>query len=299
MASIPGETERLYRFASIERMVSRRRLLAAGIGAAAAGIGYPVLVEPRWFEVTHHSVGTPSPSGDSARILQLTDLHASWAVPLSSIQSAIQTGISWRPDVVCLTGDFITHRDDFDVPKYVAVLKQLSAAAPTFAVLGNHDGGAWAQERGGYPDHKLVENILDEAGITLLHNCSRNVVIRGRNLALAGVGDLWSDEIDAARAFQDVRPDRGRVVLLSHNPDSKNGLRVFPWDLMLCGHTHGGQVLIPFQGPRFAPVEDRRFVAGLHAWAGRQIYTSRGVGNLGSVRFRCRPEITLLDVALA
>jgi len=65
---------------------------------------------------------------------------------------------------------------------------------------------------------------------------------------------------------------------------------------MLCGHTHGGQVMIPFQGPRYAPVTDRRFVSGLNDFAGRPIYTSRGVGSLGSVRFRCRPEITLLQL---
>jgi hypothetical protein len=58
-------------------------------------------------------------------------------------------------------------------------------------------------------------------------------------------------------------------------------------------------VIIPFEGPRYAPVEDLRFVAGLHAWDGRQIYTTRGIGNVGGVRFRCRPEITVLDVALA
>ena len=65
---------------------------------------------------------------------------------------------------------------------------------------------------------------------------------------------------------------------------------------MLCGHTHGGQVLVPGMGPRFAPVSDKRFVAGLKAWKGRQIFVTRGVGNLGGVRLNCRPEVTLLDV---
>ena len=66
---------------------------------------------------------------------------------------------------------------------------------------------------------------------------------------------------------------------------------------MLCGHTHGGQVIIPFEGPRYAPVEDKAFVSGLKNWRDRQIYITRGVGNLGSVRFRCRPEVTILDLA--
>ena len=65
---------------------------------------------------------------------------------------------------------------------------------------------------------------------------------------------------------------------------------------MLSGHTHGGQVLIPLVGERYAPVQDKRFVAGLKRWEGRQIYVTRGVGSLAGIRFRCRPEITVLDL---
>ncbi len=66
---------------------------------------------------------------------------------------------------------------------------------------------------------------------------------------------------------------------------------------MLSGHTHGGQVILPFDGPRFAPVMDKRYVAGLGMWGERQIHVSRGVGNLHGVRFRCRPEINLLTLS--
>ena len=125
-----------------------------------------------------------------------------------------------------------------------------------------------------------------------------DIEVRGQPVTVAGVGDFWSDETDGARAFRAVRR-RGPVVLLSHNPDSKEAVGAFDWDVMLCGHTHGGQIIIPFEGPRYAPVRDRRFVAGLGAWEGRQIYVSRGVGNVWSVRFCCRPEVTLLDIGTA
>ena len=107
------------------------------------------------------------------------------------------------------------------------------------------------------------------------------------------MGDLWSGEIEAARAFSGVDP-RAPTVLLAHNPDSKDELGAYPWDLMLSGHTHGGQVIVPFDGPRFAPVEDKRYVAGLKPWGTRQIHVTRGVGNIGGVRFRCRPEVSLV-----
>lgn len=227
-------------------------------------------------------------------MLHLSDLHASWAVALSTIRTAISEGVRHQPDLVVLTGDFITHRDDFDSRAYVKVLSELSPH-PTFAVLGNHDGGSWSKARRGYDDHSLVERMLAEANITLMHNRSQYVTIRGRKLAIVGVGDLWSRELDAQRAFADAEPG-APTLLLSHNPDSKESVRSFQWDLMLSGHTHGGQVIVPFEGPRYAPVTDRRFVAGLHRWEDRRLYVTRGVGSLGSVRFMCRPEITILDV---
>jgi predicted MPP superfamily phosphohydrolase len=276
------------------RIITRRRLLASVLTAGSAA-AYPVLVEPRWLELTHTRVPLNAQTSTVIRILQLSDFHASWAVPFSTINSAIHLGLSSNPDLICVTGDFITRRYDFDADYYVRVLKQLTASDAVFAVLGNHDGGIWAKERSGFPDHAVVERILSDAGITLLHNRSQQVEVRGRKLRLVGVGDLWANELNADRAFSGVGEEE-RAVLLSHNPDSKDLLGGFPWNLMLCGHTHGGQVIIPFEGPRYAPVVDKRFVAGLHGWNGRQIYTSRGVGNLGSLRFMCRPEVTVLDL---
>ena len=148
---------------------------------------------------------------------------------------------------------------------------------------------------GGYSDHEAVQKVLEQSGIQVLHNNSMRVQVRSAVLSLVGVGDLWADEIEPKRAFSAVDV-RKPVVLLSHNPDSKDELSGHTWDLMLSGHTHGGQVIIPFDGPRFAPVRDKRYVAGLGAWGSRQIHVSRGVGNLGGIRFCCRPEVSLLIV---
>jgi predicted MPP superfamily phosphohydrolase len=180
----------------------------------------------------------------------------------------------------------------------VRALRWLSALKPSFAVLGNHDGGIWAKEHRGFKDHAAVEKMLDAAGIELLHNRAETVTVAGGMVTLVGVGDLWAGELDAEKAFQEVKR-RGPVVLLAHNPDSKELVAGYDWDLMLSGHTHGGQVLVPFQGPRFAPVRDKRFVAGLGEWNGRRIYVSRGVGSLGGVRLGCRPEVSVLDLVSA
>ncbi len=274
--------------------MTRRKLLFSFFGATP--LLYPCYWEPRWLDVTHRKVKLDQPVGARPiRILHLADLHASVFVPLSMIHRAITAGLAQKPDLICLTGDFITMRQDFDERGYAMALRRLSEAAPTYAVLGNHDGGSWTWRHFGYPDHRVVERILENAGIELLHNRSIKIEARGETLTLVGVGDLWSGEVDGRRAFLNVDVDTP-TVLLAHNPDTKDALRRQPWDLMLSGHTHGGQIIVPFEGVRYAPVRDKRYVAGLKPWGTRMIHVTRGVGNLGGVRFRCRPEASLLVV---
>jgi len=273
--------------------MTRRKFLYSFFGAPLA---YPCYWEPRWLDVTQRRVALPGfRPPRPVRILHLSDLHASVFVPPSLIGHAISLGLAARPDLICLTGDFITLREGFDSSAYARLLRRLSAAAPAFAVLGNHDGGSWSRYHHSFPDHHVVDRILDDASIDLLHNRSVRVDAAGSRLTLAGVGDLWSHEVQPARAFAGVTAD-APIVLLAHNPDTKDRLRTYPWHLMLSGHTHGGQVIVPFEGPRYAPVADKRYVAGLRSWGARQIHVTRGVGNLGGVRFRCRPEVSILTI---
>lgn len=269
--------------------ISRRQFY----GTLAVGAAYP-FAEALWLEVRRHRVsiaGMRSP----VRILHLSDLHASYVVPLSIIDHAITAGLSEKPDLICLTGDFITRGSDFVSSEYSKILKRLSSFAPTFAVLGNHDGGAWAGVYDGRTDHAQVDRLLEDSGIELLHNRSKTVCVRDSALTLVGTGDLWNLELDAHLAFEEVT-FKTPIVVLNHNPDGKELIAPYGWHLMLSGHTHGGQVIIPFRGPSYAPVEDKRYVEGLKAWGTRQIHVSRGVGNVYGVRFRCRPEVTLLEI---
>jgi predicted MPP superfamily phosphohydrolase len=253
-------------------------------------------VEPNWLERTFHRVNLPCKSLTSgARILHLSDLHASPAVPFSLIANAVELGLAAKPDVICLTGDFVTDATPFDEAEYARILQRLSSAAPVFASLGNHDGGAWAASVGGLKDSSVVRGLLRAGNIPLLHNRSEVMRVRDQSIRFAGVGDLWNDGVDGDRAFADVPAD-DPAILLAHNPDTKDVLADRPWDLMLSGHTHGGQVVLPILGERFVPVRDKRFIAGLKQWNGRQVYVTRGVGNIDGVRVNCRPEVTVLDL---
>ncbi len=265
-----------------------------GAPALLAVPAYGRFIESRWLERVNVPVHMKRLSRP-VRVLQLSDIHYSAEVPLKFIDEAVALGLSARPDLICLTGDFITDAWTFDPAAYSRCLKPLAQAAPVFACLGNHDGGPWVGARGGFPDSGPVREVLEGAGVTLLHN--RSTVWRGRGaeLQLSGVGDLYEGEIDGASAFATVDPSLPGI-LLAHNPDSKDLLNVHPWDLMLSGHTHGGQIALPVVGPFFAPVKDKRFISGLGPWEGRQIYVTRGIGSLAGIRVACRPEVSVLDL---
>lgn len=266
------------------------------LGAGAA-IAYASAAELRWFDVTRKRVRLSRvPLKRPVRVLHLSDLHASAVVSLDMISSAVALGMAERPDIVCLTGDFISHRDDNPAAmEYVRVLRKLTIGTQAFAVMGNHDGGRWAAGARGWANHLWVDRILEDAGIEMLHNRSRVVEVRGQRLVLAGTGDYWAEEVEPESAFREV-DSRLPVVLLTHNPDTKDVCSPYCWDLMLSGHTHGGQVIVPLYGAPFCTVADTRYLAGLKPWGDRQIHVTRGVGNLHGVRFNCRPEVSLLEV---
>jgi len=264
------------------------------LGAAV----YSRWIESRWLGVGRPTVNlTGRALPNPVKILQLSDLHASDVVPLDFIAKAVRLGLEQQPDLVFVTGDFLTGRFD-RLEDYAKVLRPLSERLPCFATLGNHDGGRWASARRGYESTENVRELLVQSGITLLHNRSTELGIQKSSICLIGLGDVWAGEFAPKAAFA-ARPtdEKTPVLVLSHNPDTKEQLRDYHWDVMFCGHTHGGQLQIPLVGAPFAPVRDKRFVKGLHQWeGGRWIYISKGVGNLLGCRFNCRPEVSLITL---
>ncbi|MDB4473910.1 phosphodiesterase YaeI [Opitutaceae bacterium] len=283
--------------------LTRRKFVAGlgGLGAmAGGGLAYMRFGESDWFEQTVTSCQTGRTAADlPLRVLRLSDLHASDVVPLEMIARAVKLGVEMNPDLIVMTGDFWTtkyHR----INAYADVLRPLSDVAPTFAAVGNHDGGRWAESASGWATLDPLRELLARARVSLLWNESHALEIGSRKVTLLGVGDWWAGDCAPFRTFNSAR-ERGTNELrlvLNHNPDAKDDFADYDWDVMCCGHTHGGQLRIPLIGRTpFAPVRDHDFVAGLNPWRGRQIFTTRGVGNLHGMRFNCRPEISLLLVS--
>lgn len=273
--------------------ISRRKFLASlGLGALACGTYSHI--ESTLLDIGRHSIQASKYSGwGPLTILQISDLHASKWVSLEYLRKAIDVGVQLKPNLICMTGDYITggKYDQFDT--YAQILKRLPQAAPTFACLGNND----AQIVPSQPNNTAaVRELLQKSGIELLDNASRELEIRNSRLRVVGVGDIHRGICDPARAFAGLSKSDLPTVLLSHNPDSKMPLKPYPWDLLLCGHTHGGQVCIPFLGPPVLPVRDRRFAAGLYHWDNRWVHVTKGIGNWYGLRFNCRPEVSLLTI---
>lgn len=269
----------------------------AALGAAVALALYGTLVEPYWLRVHRETMrleGMPAEL-EGLRIVQLSDLHIGDRVPDAYLRRAFRAAHALAPDVVVVTGDVITFEDH--VPPQ---LGELVGEVPhgrlgTFAVLGNHDYGPpqdWDR-----PDvAEEVADALRAAGVRVL----RNEVAEAGELQVVGIDDIWARAGDIPAAFSGLEPQRPAVVLC-HNPDTLDrpgwgGFRGWA----LAGHTHGGQVWVPFAHGLFAPVADRRYVAGrVELGEGRTLYVNRGIGFLIPIRIGVRPEITLYTLASA
>jgi predicted MPP superfamily phosphohydrolase len=255
--------------------------------------------ESKWLELTHTRFQISKRADRSpVRILLLSDLHWSSFDPLDFLMFAFRLGASENPDFICLTGDLICVDNEYILDEYRPTLKALAGMAPTYAVLGNHDGGKWSRERNGLAETAIMEEMLRDSGMDVLHNRSVRIASDDRVINLVGVPDLWAGGIDAASAFSEVDPSAAEItIVIAHNPDSKDLITEYDWQLMLCGHTHGGQIAFPLIGAPYVPVEDKRFISGLNPWNDRWIYTTRGVGSLYGARFYCRPEVSIIDIA--
>jgi uncharacterized protein len=222
------------------------------------------------------------------RIGFVTDLHIGSVIRVEDVDRAMQLLFGEKPDLLLLAGDFIC-----DSPRYAveaaAVLGPYAALAPlgALAVLGNHDHANGAQR---------LTSSLGRQNIRVLCNEATAVRLSSVELWIVGIDDAVLGFPHPARAFAMVPPDASALALW-HEPDWAAESARHGAFMQLSGHSHGGQVRLPFLGPIAAPPGGQRFIAGLNHAAGMPVYTSRGVGVYRPpVRVRCRPEVTLLQL---
>lgn len=274
-------------------LLSRRSLLLGTGGTALACVANGWLLEPRWIRVERQDIAITGlgPGWAGATIALLSDTHCGPLVDPSYIERAVQMTNELEPDVVLLLGDYV-HRGGQYIDPGIAPFAQFRSSQGVFAVLGNHDH--WDGR-----DRSL--DALRRAGVSALVNRSIVLLRNGDPLAVGGVGDFMEDVQRPDIAFRRVKDCIPRI-LMSHNPDYAEhlpaGIRV---DLMVSGHTHGGQVRVPGYGAPILPSRyGMKYQQGLVDGPRCPVYVTRGIGTISPpVRFLCRPEITLLQLARA
>ena len=253
-------------------------------------------IEPEWIEIVENDLPLRTlPKGFTGlRVVQISDLHLSMTVSEKYLRRCIQRVNGLNPDIVVLTGDYVTlGLKDRYKERVVEIMGDICAKRGVYACLGNHDYGISARWQQGRDEllNYLTEGMKSH-NIRVLRNGHEAITVGDETIYLVGLGDLWADDLKVAEAFRGV-PDEATRILLVHNPDSIDHLGAVSPDAMLCGHTHGGQVKMPFLGPPILPVKNRQYYAGLYEVGETKMYINRGLGRLGRVRFNCRPEITV------
>ena len=283
--------------------VTRRTFLRAGAVAAggvlfvgADGFAWEPN-HPRLVEVEIRLKRLP-PAWAGLRIVQMSDFHYDPHFSVIPLRHSIGIVNNLRPDLIVLTGDFVTapalldNRSQLekaarDAEPCAAILSGLHPRLGIFAALGNHDGGT---------DSVIVTASLAQHGFTVLQNRSFPLEQNGARLWLAGIDDVLQGQPDLDLTLHGIPQDEP-IVLLAHEPDIAVEVARHPVDLQLSGHSHGGQVWVPLLGAPWLPPLGRKFPHGMYHVRDLTLYTNVGLGTVRiPVRLNCPPEITLITL---
>lgn len=256
-----------------------------GAGAAALTAGYSVFIERYLVQVNRYDVFVPNlpPAFVGYQIAHLTDTHLGWMTSTEFLNEVVDVTNDVGADLIVGTGDFV-HRQRDEVLGVWPILRRLKARDGVRCVLGNHDH--WADER-----ESLAQ--LESSGFSVRH-AAVPLVRNGQRLLVLGAGDHMEDRFGLNGLLQAARPEDCRIVL-AHNPDAADQPRKGRIDLMVSGHTHGGQIRIPGYGAPILPLRNKAYDQGLKTVGDMSLFISRGIGCVAvPVRFASPPEIAVL-----
>jgi uncharacterized protein len=278
---------------------SRRDFLKLG---GIAAVGLPVYAgEISRHEISVERVSITLPNLPDAfrgfTIAHLSDFHYAEYTEAFFIRRVVNRVNSLKPDMVALTGDFITTGfwSAEDTVRFAGECAEILSHLQSplrYAVLGNHDCAGKAYKQ-------AVIDSLDSHDIPVLQNRHVPIERDGTRFWLAGTGDALCGDFGLEQALPSPPTRDGEaLILLAHEPDVLPLVAAHNVDLMLSGHTHGGQVRFPFLPAMFLPDLGRHYIEGHHRLGPTQLYVNRGVGTVNlPFRFNCPPEITLITLA--
>ena len=275
-------------------LFNRRNFVLTGLMGSVGAFSYARWIEPNQLSITRQEITIPGlpPALDGLVVAQLTDFHYEPDHLDELMAEAVQITNAAKPDIIALTGDFITNSDQVLRP-LMAHLSRLKAQLGIYGIMGNHDG--W------HSRYSVFQHEFKRAGFDFLINDGSRINIKGESIFILGTDSIWSGQVNASKCYRGYCKG-DPVIALVHEPDVFDPLtKTNHVSLQLSGHTHGGQCRVPLLG--YAPVKvkyGKNYIYGAYEKGESRLFVSRGLGTVGTpVRFACPPEVAILTLKAA
>lgn len=261
-------------------------------GAGIGGRYYVHDIEPKWIEfneiVIRHSL---IPKGfNGMKMVQFSDTHLGFQFQLKDLQAALSKIQTFSPDVVLFTGDLMDEPNKYPHhSEIIPLLQNIQAPLGKFSIYGNHDHGGYGS--------KMYDQIMELSGFTLLQNSHSAIsLLNGDKIYIAGIDDAMLGSPNIKKALLGI-PEQAYTILLSHAPDLAEFAKDYPVHYQISGHSHAGQIQVPFAGALVTPPFGKKYTEGMYELENLTLYVNRGLGTTRlPYRFLARPEITLYEL---
>lgn len=283
----------------MKKNMSRRSFLKKSAGAllSITGLGmgghyYAHDIEPGWIDIKRITIKHKLiPEGfNGFKIVQFSDTHLGFQFQIKDLISVISKMEKLNPDVMIFSGDLMDQPDEYPMPdEIIPYLKKIKVPFGKYCIFGNHDHGGNGSE--------IYRNIMEKSDFKVLQNAHAKLsLMSGEAIYLAGIDDAMLGSPDFKSALSGI-PDHVYTILLSHAPDLADTAVNYNVQLQLSGHSHGGQIQIPFAGALVTPPYAEKYREGTYDLQNMVLHVNRGLGTTRlPYRFLSRPEITLYEL---
>lgn len=265
------------------------KFMAFIVVCSALVLVYAYKIEPFLIVIDNYNLGEASADGGSFRLLQVSDIQISPDYPVDRLEVLVEKINSQNPDIVVFTGDlFDVYSEYHPVDQVTGMLAKIQAPNGKYAIWGNRDYGGGAENQ--------YRNIMEEAGFTLLENSGVTIPYNGSELAIAGLDDSLLGRPDIKKTEESLAQTADYKILLLHEPDMIDDFSSGCVDLALAGHSHGGQVRVPFFHV-FTTSLAEKYTKGFYQVNGIYLYVNTGIGTSHiPVRLMVPPQIAVFDI---
>ena len=249
---------------------------------------YSTFVEPKLLRVISHDVPLSKIQGEAIKVVQFSDTHIGDFFTLEDLQEVVDKINEQEADLVLFTGDLMDNAANYDgaIDEIAIVLSKIKSKFGKYAVFGNRDYGGGAE--------RFYEDLMESAGFNVLLNNHETLNIKGTTLSLFGADDALIGYYDSIQTMKGIQENHLNVLML-HEPDLADDFINYPVDLVVAGHSHGGQVYIPFVGPLMTTALAEKYVRGFYEInRDMNLYVNTGIGNTKApFRLFNVPQITV------